>query len=315
MKFRKDTKENNLNENIIKSKKPKTSIHKERNQKALKKIFINLIIAIFIMLYLVGINLVYGNVQQEGIITVLKISTLLFLAVGLILIELAYKKESGILLINAIEALIFATHNLTTMHTIKLYNFDFRMYILTSSYIFSIYYVLKTIIIYTKDKRDYLKSLSDIQDIVKKDEPLKKEATKKSVKEEITENENTKSVITTLENSKTTKTSKKTTTNKTAKESKEAKTKKTSKIGEKAKTKKTDKASKEAKKTSKTGEKVKTKKTDKTTEETKTKKTSKADKTAKIEEIDNIEKIETENQIENKPKKRGRPKKEVKVND
>ena len=264
------------------------------------------------MLYLVGINLVYGNVQQEGIITVLKISTLLFLAVGLILIELAYKKESGLLLINAIEALIFATHNLTTMHTIKLYNFDFRMYILTSSYIFSIYYVLKTIIIYTKGKRDYLKSLSDIQDIVKKDEPLKKEATRKSVKEEITENENTKSVITTLENSKTTKTSKKNTTNKTVKESKDAKTKKT------------DKASKEAKKTSKTGEKVKTKKTDKTTEETKTKKTSKAsksaktsktDKTAKIEEIDNIEKIETENQIENKPKKRGRPKKEVKVND
>lgn len=311
MKFRKDTKENNLNENIIKSKKPK-SIHKEKNQKTLKKIFINLIIAIFIMLYLVGINLVYGNVQQEGIITVLKISTLLFLAVGLILIELAYKKESGLLLINAIEALIFATHNLTTMHTIKLYNFDFRMYILTSSYIFSIYYVLKTIIIYTKGKRDYLKSLSDIQDIVKKDEPLKKEATRKSVKEEITENENTKSVITTLENSKTTKTSKKNTTNKTVKESKDAKTKKT------------DKASKEAKKTSKTGEKVKTKKTDKTTEETKTKKTSKAsksaktsktDKTAKIEEIDNIEKIETENQIENKPKKRGRPKKEVKVND
>lgn len=312
MKFRKDTKENNLNENIIRSKKPKTSIHKEKDQKALKKIFINLIIAIFIMLYLVGINLVYGNVQQEGIITVLKISTLLFLAVGLILIELAYKKESGLLLINAIEALIFATHNLTTMHTIKLYNFDFRMYILTSSYIFSIYYVLKTIIIYTKGKRDYLKSLSDIQDIVKKDEPLKKEATRKSVKEEITENENTKSVITTLENSKTTKTSKKNTTNKTVKESKDAKTKKT------------DKASKEAKKTSKTGEKVKTKKTDKTTEETKTKKTSKAsksaktsktDKTTKIEEIDNIEKIETENQIENKPKKRGRPKKEVKVND
>lgn len=277
MKFRKDTKENNLNENIIKSKKPK-SIHKEKNQKTLKKIFINLIIAIFIMLYLVGINLVYGNVQQEGIITVLKISTLLFLAVGLILIELAYKKESGLLLINAIEALIFATHNLTTMHTIKLYNFDFKMYILTSSYIFSIYYVLKTIIIYTKDKRDYLKSLSDIQDIVKKDEPLKKEATKKSVKEEIAENENTKSVITKLENSKTTKTSKKTTTNKTVKESKDAKTKKTSKASKSAKT-------------------------------------SKTDKTAKIEEIDNIEKIETENQIENKPKKRGRPKKEVKVND
>lgn len=301
MKFRKDTKENNLNENIIKSKKTK-SIHKEKNQKTLKKIFINLIIAIFIMLYLVGINLVYGNVQQEGIITVLKISTLLFLAVGLILIELAYKKESGLLLINAIEALIFATHNLTTMHTIKLYNFDFRMYILTSSYIFSIYYVLKTIIIYTKEKRDYLKSLSDIQDIVKKDEPLKKEATKKSVKEEIAENENTKSVITTLENSKTAKTSKKTTTNKTTKESKDAKTKKTDKASKEAKTKKT----------SKTGEKAKTKKTSKAS---KSAKTSKTDKTTKIEEIDNIEKMETENQIENKPKKRGRPKKEVKVND
>lgn len=207
MKSNNNTKENNSNENIIKFKKEKTNMYKEKDQKALKKIFINLIIAIFVMLYLVGINLVYGQVQQEGIITVLKISTLLFLAVGLILIELAYKKESGLLLINAIEALIFAIHHLTTMHTIRLYNFDFKMYILTSSYIFSIYYVLKTIIIYTKEKRDYLKSLSDIKDIVKKDEPLKKEATKKSKKEEIVENKNTKPVIAKLENSK--KTSKK----------------------------------------------------------------------------------------------------------
>ena len=183
MKNQNDTEEKNFNESIIKSKKQKVKIPKEQELKNRKKIFFNLLIAIFVMIYLVGINLIYGQVQDDGIIKVLKISTIIFLIIGLLLIEISNKKGKASYLVSAVEALVFSAHNLTTMHTIKLYDFDFKAYIITSSYIFSIYYVLKTIIIYTKGRRDYLKSLSDISDIVKKEEPLKKEATKKSIKE------------------------------------------------------------------------------------------------------------------------------------
>ena len=55
---------------------------------------------------------------------------------------------------------------------------EFTRYILASSCAFAIYYVFKVLIIYTIDKRNYLKSLNDIKEIVKT-QPIKKEATKK----------------------------------------------------------------------------------------------------------------------------------------
>ena len=67
------------------------------------------------------------------------------------------------------------------MHVIKLFQYDFRFYLLTSSYVFSIYYVLKAIVLYTKGRKDYYNSLSDISEIVKKEEPIKKEAKKNEV--------------------------------------------------------------------------------------------------------------------------------------
>ena len=61
--------------------------------------------------------------------------------------------------------------------------YDFKSYMLISSGIVVIYYVLKVIIIYTKDKKEYLKGLSDISKIVKEDEPIKKEAKKRNKNE------------------------------------------------------------------------------------------------------------------------------------
>ena len=75
-------------------------------------------------------------------------------------------------------------HALFINHVITIYDFDFRVYLLTSSYIFAIYYVLKSIVIYTKARMKYLKSLSDVSEIVK-DEPIIKEAKKRKNKEEL----------------------------------------------------------------------------------------------------------------------------------
>ena len=80
--------------------------------------------------------------------------------------------------ISAIEVLVVAGHTLSIAHVVQSNKFEFANYILVSSYIFSIYYLLKAIFIYTKERREYLKSLSDIKDIVS-NEPVKKVATKK----------------------------------------------------------------------------------------------------------------------------------------
>ncbi len=191
------------------NKEEKKSILKEIDKKISTRVFINLLLAILIMLYFSALSIVYKNFFQDRIVDIVKGATLVFLVITLVLIEIAYKKESKRIIIHAFEALALAIHSLTTMYVIKLYGFDFQRYILICSYIFSVYYVLKSIIINTKARRDYLKGLSDIPEIIKKEKPSKKEASKKEReveqeeekldKEEIEPEENT------LENNNTTK--------------------------------------------------------------------------------------------------------------
>lgn len=255
---------------------------KEKNI-VLKKIFYNLIIAIVVMAYFVILNFAYANVNTEIITLGMKISTLVIMLVGIIFLEIAYKKDSETFALNGIEFLVLAAHSLSIKHVVQILNLDFQLYVLVSSYLFSIYYVLKTIIIYTNDKRKYLKGLSDIPDIVKDEEPIKKEATKKKVEDKEVKNEEKEEKPKTMK----TTTKKASTTKSTAK--KGASTKTTTK---KTTTKKSD--------------------TPKTTSKTTTKKTATKKKEEPKKETNETNKKEEKISEETKPKRRGRPKKEVK---
>ncbi len=155
-------------------------IPKEVSQDILKQIFKNLLIAIFVMTYFAILNLANYKMKQERLIEDLKVFSGTFLVIGIVILEKAYKKDSGKLAIPAIESIFMSFHTLSIMHVITMFNYNFMLYLLTSSYIIGIYFVLKCIIIYTKGRRDYLRQFSDISEIVKKDEPIKKEATKKN---------------------------------------------------------------------------------------------------------------------------------------
>ena len=67
------------------------------------------------------------------------------------------------------------------MHVTQTTNFGFTKYIFISSSVITIYYILKAILVYTKDKRNYLKNLSDIREIVDI-KPTKKQAKKREKK-------------------------------------------------------------------------------------------------------------------------------------
>lgn len=161
-------------------KKEKPKIPKEVSQEILKKIFRNILKAIGIMIYFVVLNLAYNKMKQERLVGDIKVFAGVFLVIGILTMEKAYKKDSGENAISAIELICLSLHTLSIMHVITLFKYDFRIYLLTSSYVFSIYYVLKAIIIYTKERKRYLNSLSDISEIVKEDEPIKKEAKKRN---------------------------------------------------------------------------------------------------------------------------------------
>lgn len=159
-------------------------ISKEISQEILNKILKNLLRAIGLMIYFIVLNIAYSSIKHERLIEDIKVFAGVYLLIGLIMLEKAYKEDKGETAIIGIELLCIALHSLSIMHVITMFKYDFRYYLLTSSYIFSIYYVFKAIILYTKSRKEYLNSLSDISEIVKKEEPIKKEAKKRNEIEE-----------------------------------------------------------------------------------------------------------------------------------
>ncbi len=156
----------------------------------MKIIFKNLLKAIGIMCYFIILNFAYTRMNTDRLINDIEVFSGIFLVIGLVMLEIAYKKDSGKSAISGIELLVLSMHSLSINHIITFYKYDFRFYLLVSSYVFAIYYVLKSVIIYTKEKREYLKSLSDISEIVK-EEPIKKEAKKRrKTKKVVKTNEN-----------------------------------------------------------------------------------------------------------------------------
>lgn len=141
----------------------------------------NLSKAIGVVLYFGILSFAYTKMSIDRLEGDIRVFSGMFLIIGLILFEKAYREEKGNLAITGIEFLALSMHSLSIMHTIALLKIDFNTYMLISLSVAGIYYVLKGIICYTLEKRKYLKGLSDISEIVKEDEPIKREAKKRNV--------------------------------------------------------------------------------------------------------------------------------------
>ena len=155
---------------------------KENNKIIRKKVFENLIIAIAIMIYFITINFAYLRIDRNILLQAIKIASIIIVLLSIAIFEIAYHKDNGSIAINGIEVLILAIHTLTVWTVVNKFEIEFQTYILFSTYAFAIYYILKSIIIYTNEKRKYLNSLSDIHEIVSNN-PQKKEAKKRKNKE------------------------------------------------------------------------------------------------------------------------------------
>lgn len=160
---------------------------KEINEKYSKQIYFNILKAIIFMSYFLALNLAYENVRTEYMEIGSKLLTMVFLFIAIFIIEKAYKKDDGDLAIQGIEILILSTYTLTTKHITNKFNFNFKSYSLVASYLYAAYFLLRSIFIYTKGRKEIVEDLSDIREIVKKEEPVKKEAVKKSENKEKTD--------------------------------------------------------------------------------------------------------------------------------
>ena len=135
------------------NKKAKTD-NKVPNE-IIKQIFINILIANILMIIFFIIMFLYNEVTFEKLELSIQTFSGIFLLLGLINMEKSYKTDSNAKLIRAIEFFTISIYTLSIMHIIKKYQYDFQIYTAASSYIFAIYYVLKSIIIYTNCKKFY----------------------------------------------------------------------------------------------------------------------------------------------------------------
>ncbi len=148
----------------------------------MKGIIENVIKAICIMLYFFVLNLAYTRMNLERLVYDIQFFAGIYLVLGILFLEKAYREDNGNIVLTSIELFILSFHSLSIIHITNILKIDYKSYIFVSFCMFTIYYILKVIIIYTLNKRKTLNELSDISEIVKKDEPVKKVATKKNVK-------------------------------------------------------------------------------------------------------------------------------------
>lgn len=148
-----------------------------------KKIILNLTFGLVTILYFVVFGTQYTRLDISILDKYIDLSSLLFLVIAIIIMEIAYKKSDESIFLYGIEFTIIAVFTLLTQHMSKMLNCSIDVYTLAGANIFAVYYILKSGILYTRLNQNELESLSDIKEIVK-DEPVKKEAKRKNKKEE-----------------------------------------------------------------------------------------------------------------------------------
>lgn len=132
-----------------------------------KKVYENIFIALIIMAVCNMLLLGYKNIEPTRFLMDLKIFSITALLSTLLLIEFAYKKDSGKLAINSVEAIIISLFMLFIIYIYTYYIYAFPLIVLFAALVLGLYYSIKGIIIIFKEKNKYKKSSNDISDIIK----------------------------------------------------------------------------------------------------------------------------------------------------
>ena len=109
---------------------------------------------------------------------------MIFLIFTIVIIEVAYKRDSGELAITAVELLVIATFTLFSPHIFIHTNYGLIYGFIALA---SMYYSAKIIFVYFSEKKKFLNEISDITDIIKKeskDELSKQEIETRKIKQQ-----------------------------------------------------------------------------------------------------------------------------------
>lgn len=165
-------------EKIEKTKKMPQDIENKLNKKLLE----NISMAIAIIVYFMSLIFGNGRINAENYTNLLKTYTMCLGVLSIIIFEYSYKKESAQSMYTGIEVLILSIVTMSSIYICKVQEIKYILYLALFAYVFSIYYLFKDILTYKKIKKEYLKTLTDIEELAKKEEPIKAKITSRKRK-------------------------------------------------------------------------------------------------------------------------------------
>lgn len=154
-------------ENIQKEISTKIKLPKEEKQKIYKKIFVNLLIALSVLIYFIFLNLGYMRLEKEVFENDLKVFAVILICSTIYFIEKAYKTDRGTYLSYSIELFVLSIITLYMPYVYYYQNTLAQLIFTTSAVYIFIYYAIKSIVIYVINKNRYIKCESDVKDIIK----------------------------------------------------------------------------------------------------------------------------------------------------
>ena len=155
-----------LKKDLSKNKK----ITPELKQKMRKILFQNILIIIFIMLYLFILTLAFYKMELNTLEVDLKTISVGLLVFAIWNFEKGYKEDKEEVFLRGVEILILSLFTLFTTALISEEEHFFKNVMMSTGLISIIYYLSKSYILRRKIKKEHKRKISDVRDIVGKGE-------------------------------------------------------------------------------------------------------------------------------------------------
>ena len=120
------------------------------------------------ILYFVFLILGYNNIENQVYQTDLKVFAICILFLAIVILEKAYKSGSGKTAMYGIESLIIAVITLGLIYVNLMYSSHYINVLLIILRIVTVYYLIKSIIIYLKGRKKYF--VNDMKKMINTEE-------------------------------------------------------------------------------------------------------------------------------------------------
>ena len=127
----------------------------------IKKSMSELIYGIVFSIFLIFTNYAFYNFTKISFTKDLNIFSFIFLGIAIMQIEVSFKNEETKKCISGIEILLMAVYTLTLPYISQLYNSNFKNILFISGGIIITYYIVKSIIMFAKNKKEFLRFKED----------------------------------------------------------------------------------------------------------------------------------------------------------